>query len=64
MHLQKIYLNPLLPVIAADDNRCLEAIVIKKLEAELEGFLGIVLQDPFKATQAGNGTFFEDGCYL
>jgi serine O-acetyltransferase len=47
----------LLPVIAADDNRCLEAIVIKKLEAELEGYLGIVLQDPARASETGNALF-------
>lgn len=49
--------DALLPIIAADDNRCLEAIVIKKMEAELEGYLGIVLQDPEKATEAGNALF-------
>ena len=47
----------LLPVIAMDDNRCLEAIVIKKLEAELEGYLTIVLQDAQKAADTGNQLF-------
>jgi serine O-acetyltransferase len=47
----------LLPIIAADDKRCLEAIVIKKMEAELEGFLATVLQDAEKATDTGNTLF-------
>jgi serine O-acetyltransferase len=47
----------LLPIIAADDNRCLEAFVIKKMEAELEGYLTIVLQNAQKATDTGNALF-------
>ncbi|MES2645685.1 MAG: serine O-acetyltransferase EpsC [Bacteroidota bacterium] len=47
----------LLPIIAADDNRCLEAFVIKKMEAELEGYLTTVLQDSQKATETGNALF-------
>jgi serine O-acetyltransferase len=47
----------LLPVIAMEDNRCLEAIVIKKLEAELEGYLAVVLENLPRATETGNALF-------
>ncbi len=47
----------LLPIIAANDNRCLEAIVIKKMEAELEDYLSTVLGDAQKAAQVGDRLF-------
>jgi serine O-acetyltransferase len=49
--------DALLPVIAAETNHCLEAMVIKKMEAELEGYLYTVLQDEQKATEMGNALF-------
>jgi serine O-acetyltransferase len=47
----------LLPVIAAEDNRCLEAIVIKKAEAELEEFLVTTLADKELAATTGDALF-------